>query len=578
MDTDAARWFHPAVQAPAIPPRALINVLVGAALLRGVGLGVHSLWLDEGATWSWATRPTWGGTVFAEANHPPAWWIVTRLWITAFGDSEAALRAPAAVLGVLTVYLSWALARRLLDGAAHPARGGFHPAEDDGRGGRMALWFAGAVALSTYFTEYAQEARMYSALIAQTLGLSLLYLRWLDRPGKGVLVAYALLGALSLYTHYFALWVLLSHGAHALWISRVGRRAGQPLSVRPMLAAIAVAGLLFVPWFLYLVLNPQRIATGEPYSPFARLAYVLWRIGAGPGVVVVDRPRLEEGPTAVFAEEWPIVLATSLLWFPALVSGVLALRTRPGAGRFLLASLLVPLAGLLLVFPAFQLIHERYLVFLAPWLWLLATLGAMACGRFWRPVLMGSLALLLLVGLVAYHGVGPRLVPIGQLRQLGDRLIPQRFGPDPQDWAWSLHHGHPYGKEPWRQAQAFVRELSRATPTADSPPDLVMLHPWYLRYIWPYYDRGRLEVIELPEEALTAAEFEARYGETLARRERVFVVLAHEETEDKDHYFRLAQAVAWKAWYEAGAVRVEAVGPALFDRSWGVRVGVISRR
>ena len=54
-----------------------------------------------------------------------------------------------------------------------------------------------------------------------------------------------------------------------------------------------------------------------------------------------------------------------------------------------------------------------------------------------------------------------------------------------------LHHGHPYGREPWRQAQILVKELSR-------PGDLVLLAPQYLRLVWDYYDRGRLETLGLP--------------------------------------------------------------------------------
>lgn len=563
---------------PALPPRGLLNLLAVAALLRGVGLGAHPLWLDEGATWAWATRPTWGGTILAESNHPPVWWIVTRLWVAAFGDSEAALRAPAAILGVVSVYLAWGLGRRLLDGAWRPARGGFYAAEDPGDGARAALWFAGAVALSTYFTEYAQEARMYSALIAEALGLSLVYLRWLDRPGRGPLVAYALLGALALYTHYFALWVILAHGLHALWIARVARAGGARLAVRPFLAAIVAAGLLFVPWFLYVVTHPQRVATGEPYEPFSRLLYVLWRIGAGPGLVVIDRARLDEGPEAVFGEEWPVVGLTALLWFPSLVAGVLTLRSRPGAGRFVLAGLLAPIAFVLLIFPWVQLIHERYLVFLAPWLWLLAVLGALGQRGARRAVLAGSLGLLLALGLVAYHAAPVGLTPLGPERSLAGRPLPGRMGSDPGEWLAVLHHGHVYGKEPWRAAHAFVAQHAQAAPGAGEPADLVLLHPWYLRTVWGYYDRGRLPLVELPEETLDREAFEARYGAAIAAAGRVFVVLAHEETKDRDHYFRLAQATAFAAWIPQGARRLDSVPPILFDRSWGVRVGILNRR
>ena len=56
----------------------------------------------------------------------------------------------------------------------------------------------------------------------------------------------------------------------------------------------------------------------------------------------------------------------------------------------------------------------------------------------------------------------------------------------------------------------------------------------------------------------------------------MFLVLAHEETEDPDHYFDVLRGVLSARW--AGASRFQAIPPILFNRSWGVRVAVFSRR
>jgi len=559
-----------------------VNLILGGALLRLVGLGAHSLWLDEGATWSWASRPTWGGTIFAEANHPPGWWIVTRLWIQAFGDREAALRAPAAILGLLSIYLSWLLARRLLDPAFRPSRGGFDHTPDGGRGGRLALWIAGFVALSTYFTEYSQEARMYAALIAEALGLALLYLRWLDRGDRLSQVGYALLGAVALYTHYFALWILAGHAAHALWLGWSGRRGKPAFNPWPFLRACVAAGLLFLPWFGYLVTHYEGISTGEAFEPFGRLVYVLWRIGVGPGLVVVDRLRLEEGLGAVLAEEWILVAVTSLLWFLPLGLGVRRLRRHPGLASFVAANVLVPIGLLLLLFPFFALIHERYLVFLAPWLVLVALLGAFEASGSVRLFLLGGLLLLLGLGLVAYHTVvapwtivEPRIDP---------ERVAQSYEPDPHAFAAPLNHGHPFGKEPWRQAHAFIARLARPPGTDGTPGDLVLLHPPYLQLVWNYYDRHRLDLALLPRTSVDAAAIEQRLGRALEGRTRVFLVLAHEETrapdgsKQPDYYFQVLREILGRRWVAEGLERFQVVRPILFNRSWGVRVAIFSRR
>ena len=111
-------------------PRPLLYLLFWGAVLRVLNIGAWSLWLDEGAVWSWVTKPTWEGTLFAEANHPPGWWLVTRAWVSVFGDSEASLRAPAAILGALAPYLGWRLGLRLLDPGPGLVAVGFAPATD----------------------------------------------------------------------------------------------------------------------------------------------------------------------------------------------------------------------------------------------------------------------------------------------------------------------------------------------------------------------------------------------------------------------------------------------------------------
>lgn len=573
MDTRGPGWFHPLVPAFRPPPRALVNLVFAGALLRLLGLGIHPLWLDEGATWSWASRQTWGGTVFAEANHPPAWWIVTRLWIGAFGDGETSLRAPAAILGILAIPLAWWLGRRLLDPARRPGRGGFDRTPDDGRGARHALWFAGFVTFSTYFTEYAQEARMYSALIVEALGLSLLYLRWLDRADRASLVGYAVLLALALYTHYFAVWIPAGHGAHALWLWWRSRGTKGALRIRPFVLALVGAGVLFLPWIFHFVRHYEGISTGEPYNPFARLFYVLWRVGVGPGLIVVDRLRQAQGVGAVLREELATALWTSVVWFVPLACGVTWLRRARGVAAFVVANLVVPIALLFLVNPFFPLIHERYLVFLAPWLLLLATVGALRAEGTGRLLMTGGLCLLLVVGLVAYHGVGVRLErdKTGSVQVLDGRELRPRYGADPQDPLGFLHKGHPYGKEPWRQAHQFIDEFDREG-------DLVLLHPGYLHLVWDYYDRAALDRVLLPRDALDGAEIERRFGAQLDGRERVFLVLAHEETEDGDHYFRVLRDLLARRWAEEGLEHLQVVKPILFDRSWGVRVAVFTRR
>ena len=244
--------------------RILVQILLGGLLLRAVALRAQSLWLDEAVTWANATHPTWGGTLFAESNHPPVWWLLTRAWVGVFGESEQSLRMPAALLGVVAIWLAYLLALRLFDPARTPRRGGWGPrvatpeASRTARG--LALWFAGFMAASAYFTEYAQEARMYPLMLVEGLGLALLYLRWLDTGRWQVAAAYAALGALAMHTHYYAIWIFAAHGVHLLWTRWRPLDEGPPVRILPMVLAIGAVGLSFLPWFLHFLSVAKRSA------------------------------------------------------------------------------------------------------------------------------------------------------------------------------------------------------------------------------------------------------------------------------------------------------------------------------
>lgn len=550
---------------PAPVPRALLYVLFWGAALRALNLGAWSLWLDEGVVWSWVTRPTWGGTIFAEANHPPGWWIVTRAWASVFGDSEAALRAPAAILGALAPFLAWRLALRLLRPTPGLERLGFSSVEE-GTARRTALWLAAIVGLGSYFIEYSQEARMYPALLVEALGLSLLYLRWLDRGERWVLVAYGVLATATLYTQYFGIWPIAAHAAHALWLAWSKPDAPKPA---PFLVAVTCAGLAFVPWFAFFVTHYQGMAKPTA-NPLLQLPYITWRIGAGPALFPVDRATIAEGPAAALRASPALAAFTIAAWFLPMALGVRALARRLGAFTFAAFSLGVPLLVLLAISPVLPLFHERYLSFLAPWAGLLVALGIATAPGWLRVVLGAGVAALLLAGTTVYHFSDPNLEPTGARGTLDGGPAPQAFVPRPDPTLEWLTGGHVYGREPWREAHAFVAKHAE-------DGDLVCLHPHYLYLVWDYYDRGRLDQVRLSMDPWTVEEILEAHGPALRDRRRVFLLLSHETTPDPDHYVRVLGRVLGRVWLSEGAGGIRIVGPVLFDLSWGVRVAVFTR-
>jgi len=89
-------------------------VVVGAALLRLVGLGEQSYWYDELATLNVTSAgfPDLLDAVKASEATPPAYYFVAKVWRELFGDGEAVLRLLSAASGIAIVPVVYAAARR----------------------------------------------------------------------------------------------------------------------------------------------------------------------------------------------------------------------------------------------------------------------------------------------------------------------------------------------------------------------------------------------------------------------------------------------------------------------------------
>ncbi len=108
--------------------------------------------------------------------------------------------------------------------------------------GRRAALIAGAiVAVDPLFVWYSQEARAYGLFVLMAALSMLAFVRVLQAPTRGRLLAFALAGAAALLTHYFAVFLLVPMALWLLWDTRTRRVA------LPALAALAVVGLALLP-------------------------------------------------------------------------------------------------------------------------------------------------------------------------------------------------------------------------------------------------------------------------------------------------------------------------------------------
>lgn len=210
---------------------ALGGIIVVGVAIRFATLGQQSFWLDEGATWN-VIRAGFGhviSTVPRTESTPPLYYVLVWIWSRAFGTGEVGLRSFSALCGTLMIPTVWALGRRLFSE-------------------RAGLIAAVLVAVNPLLVWFSQEARAYS-MLALMGALSLLALvRALEQPTHRRLLAWGVVAALALCTHYFSA-VVVGPEAVALVGLLVRRgsltRAGAALALGPP-AAMAAALLPLV--------------------------------------------------------------------------------------------------------------------------------------------------------------------------------------------------------------------------------------------------------------------------------------------------------------------------------------------
>jgi mannosyltransferase len=215
-----------------------------------------SLWYDEVLTLVQFVRLPVQDIVtsYSTLNNHVFFSVQAHAAVALFGESAWALRLPAALLGVATVPVLFALVRRI--------------------GAPLAWAHVSALLLAVNYHHiwFSQNARGYSGLIFWCLLATLAFVAGSRRAGAMPWVWFSLAAAAALYTHLSAAFYLLSLGliyAAMVPFARgrpsprsAGLATGWPLIAIPLTAVLVLA--------LYAPMIPQMIAAfGEVAAPVA---------------------------------------------------------------------------------------------------------------------------------------------------------------------------------------------------------------------------------------------------------------------------------------------------------------------
>ncbi|MDH4209108.1 MAG: glycosyltransferase family 39 protein, partial [Anaerolineae bacterium] len=304
--------------------------------------------------------------------NPPLYYLLLHYWMALLGQSEFVTRFLSLLFGVVSVPLIYQLGRSM-------------------RQPKIGLLAALLMAINPFQIWHAQDVRNYTVWPALSMA-SLAFLLPALRHGKPKhWLGYTAMALLSVYTHYYDLFLLLFQNLFVLALVCCQRRQkGIPWAqlrrlVYAWLASQAILAIAFVPWLVYGSSRLTEVTEGS--SP--ALWTVFWRCLTAFAVG-------ETVPEALRLAALPFLLAL-LIWGLARIFG----PDRYHA-VLLILYIVVPSVCIYAVAQLRPLFRERYLNAIAPAYYLtiswalLSTRGML--GR-WRSVLLAvGVAFLALTG------------------------------------------------------------------------------------------------------------------------------------------------------------------------------------
>jgi 4-amino-4-deoxy-L-arabinose transferase-like glycosyltransferase len=229
----------------------LAALLVTAFALRLYGLD-SQLWYDEMLTYNkYMHLPVENLiSVYYSNNNHILYTLIAHASFWIFGESAWALRLPAVIFGIGSIWALFLLGRYISTA-------------------REGLFSAALLALSYQHIWFSQNARGYTALLFFTIAASLLFVRGIRETRSDLWILYAFVSALGAYTHMIMILVVLGHFIIYLLMLISRRKDYWPKRLYALFFGFCLAG--FLTFQLYSLMLPQIT---NIFTPLLKLEHV----------------------------------------------------------------------------------------------------------------------------------------------------------------------------------------------------------------------------------------------------------------------------------------------------------------
>ena len=460
------RLGHPAIRRWAAP----LGVGLIALIISLVGIGVPSLWYDEVATVTSATRswPQLADMITVVDAVHALYYALMHVVFDLFGYSPVSLRVPSAVATAIAAGLTVVLGRQL--------------------GGHRLGLLAGLVfCLLPRTTWMGGEGRSYAFTALAAVLLTIVLVHALRSPLRRWWVMYAALVVLSCALFIYLALVVVAHAVTVLWWAARGNTSPEVRrSARRWTLATALATLTVIPFALQVMGQSRQLHWLKPLGDhtFTQVVRDQWFLGSW-GVAGAAWALLAIGAVLALrsGRTGTVAAPSTTARTAANTTGRTPAHTDVGLGVVLIPAVIVPTLLLLATTAVYLPIYTpRYLSMSLP-----------------------CVALLMAVALARLPG---RLVPLIAIVALGALALPQ-----------IIHQRQPESKEwsSWSQVSDFIAS-ERAAAGPDSTTAIiyggVQFHPTatarVIAYSYPDAFAGTIDVTLATPAAETGQLWETR--------------------------------------------------------------------
>lgn len=334
---------------------ALFAVVLMGVALRLYHLGYRSLYFDEAYQYFAALKPL---HLIGDPGHLPLSHYLQH-FIMYLGQSEAVLRLPPAIFGIATIIVTYYLGKILFDQ-------------------KTGLLGALFVSISPFLIYYSQEARAYApyAFLSVT---SLLFLLFILKKETFIrYLGYFIVTILCLYTHIFAVCLLVGQNIYMLLMWKRER-----FNLKPWIITQSLILIGYIPAIMFM-LETMNQRSPLPYSIAKTIAGILY-------IFTFGRLLLPVNLNIFFVAIGAVVFGICIFF------GLKELWQKKDKTSLFYFSFVITLVFVLLAnfrFRAFNHEDARYLIFLSPLLYMLVARGA--C-RIPYPKLINCTIILILI-------------------------------------------------------------------------------------------------------------------------------------------------------------------------------------